>query len=725
LKPTTTMAATSSTINFQARLETSTGAVAPDGTYNVSFHLFSASSAVGGTSTDTGCGTDTSCEWTEQYTYNSGAGASDARIRVVNGYLTVNLGSLTAFSGINWNQQQWLTMDIGGTVGSGTITWDGQMSPRLLLTATPYAFQAGGLSVTSGSNTDSLVMTAPASASHTITVPDETGTICTTAGSTACTSVYAPASGGSSYVQLQGTTPGTAQTGNFNITGTGIAGTLQAASLDTASAVALGIGTTNATQINLNQNTVIATGKTLQVKGHSGFGSNGNPSSNIVVNIDETINPSGSNAYGISDILRLNPTTSDAGFHAGIIGQAQTTSGNIQNFTGGLRGVTFFAQHNGTGTLNQGWGANFYVQNTSTGTITDAEGLAISSTSNSGGGAITTNYGIKVADQTAGTTNYALYTGLGAVRLGDNTTIAANKSLTANGAATFADATNSTTAFQVQNASSTNIFTVDTTNTAIVLGNDGTPSALTVRGGAATGTNAAGSNLTFAASNGTGTGGSGDLIFQTAAPAISTPTDDGNDNTGTASSATSLTFSHTVASNANRIIVVGIGTGCGFGSTCAATVSSVTYAGVSLSKLSNVDCTTGAGHCHVELWYLAGSTVATGANNVVVTTSASTSIKAGASSYYNVDPTTPFGTAATATGNGNPSSLNVSSNTNQLVVDVITSDNVINSVSAGQTQRYNVNTNGPIASSTKPGAATTTNMGWSDGSSNYATIGAG
>ncbi|MGI0134421.1 MAG: hypothetical protein ACREBW_05635, partial [Candidatus Micrarchaeaceae archaeon] len=228
LHPNRTLAATSSTINFQARLETSSGAVAPDGTYNVSFHLFNSSTAVGGTSTDTGCGTDTSCEWTEQYTYNSGAGATDARIRVVNGYLTVNLGSLTAFSGINWNQQQWLTMDIGGTVGSGVITWDGQMTPRLLLTATPYAFQAGGLSVTSGSNTDSLVMTAPASASHTITVPDETGTICTTAGSTACTSVYAPASGGSSYVQLQGTTPGTVQTGNFNISGTGIAGTLQA-----------------------------------------------------------------------------------------------------------------------------------------------------------------------------------------------------------------------------------------------------------------------------------------------------------------------------------------------------------------------------------------------------------------------------------------------------------------------------------------------------------------
>lgn len=1090
LQPGTTAAATSSTLNFQARLESSGGAIASDGNYDVTFHLFSSATAVGGTSTDTGCGTDTSCEWVEQYTYNSGSGGTDARIRVVNGYLTVNLGSITAFSGVNWNQQQWLTMDIGGTTGSGTITWDGQMSPRLLLTATPYAFTAGQLSVTSGSNTDNLVMTAPASSSHTVTVPDETGTICTTAGSTACTSVYAPASGGSNYIQLQGSTPGAAQTGNFNISGTGIAGTLQAATVDTASSAALAIGTSNATQINLNQNTVVATGKTLQVKGHGSFGGNASPNSSYVLTVDETINPTG-NSYGLEDILRLNPTASDGNFHAGIFGQAQTLNGNAQNLTGGIRGVTFFAQHNGTGTLNQGWGANFYVQNTSTGTITDAEGLAISSASNSGGGAITTDYGIKVSDQTVGATNYALYTGLGAVRLGDNTTIVANKSFTANGAATFTDATNSTTAFQVQNASSqrvlsvdttngkinlgagstlsgnlvfnnatnnntitlttgatvgsysltlptatpaaglclqtstasasqlvfascantnasitevqewdnvssttlsdsptnlgdvivlstqvpaggvtmsgvsgggvstwtkvaanngngtvnrveiwmgtvtttgagtitvtysgaqganevtateftasgvtanttwgvdmsgnqlnttssttvtypslisegnaevyygyaqvqnspgtagstsgfsyivtntqknviayatptvsnvayqptanqnasgqsntlgviltafinstainnstslqganfyvqaassgsvagilqanasgsgdildlrngsaanvmsvsntgsvihqtttnsatafqvqnassANLFTVDTSNTAIILGNDATPSALTIRGGAATGTNVTGANLTFAASNGTGTGGSGDFIFQTAAASISTPTDDGNDNTSNASSTSSLTFSHTVTSNANRIIVVGIGTGCGFGSSCAATVSSVKYAGINLAKLGNADCTTGAGHCHVELWYLAGSSVATGANNVAITTSGSTTIEAGASSYYNVDPTTPFGTAATATNNNNPSTLTVTSNTTQLVVDVITSDNVINAPSAGQTQRY-LGT-GPIASSTKPGGASTTSMGWTDGASSYATIGAG
>lgn len=378
VRPGITAAATSSTINFQARLETNTGAVAPDGTYNVSFHLFSASSATGGTSTDTGCGTDTSCEWTEQYTYNSGAGSTDTRIRVVNGYLTVNLGSLTAFSGINWNQQQWLTMDIGGTVGSGTITWDGQMSPRLLLTATPYAFQAGGLSVTSGSNTDSLVMATPASASHTITVPDETGTICTTAGSAVCTSVYAAASGSGSYIQ-NGTTT---QAANFNIQG----------SSSTAAAAVI--------QAN-----------------------NG----------------------GTGDIL------------------------DLKNGTGGV----------------------------------------VASLGNTG-------------------------------------------------SALFGATTNSTIAFQVQNAGGANLFTVDTSNTAIVLGNDGTPGAFDVRGGAATGTNVPGGNLTFDASNGTGSGGSGDLIFRTGAGSSGWAVVSGENVSGTQSSS-STTFTLTLPAGTSlndRLVLV-------------------------------------------------------------------------------------------------------------------------------------------------------------------------
>jgi len=75
-------------------------------------------------------------------------------------------------------------------------------------------------------------------------------------------------------VTLQATTPGTPDTGNFNISGTGIAATFKAGTsllaplLDTATAVALNIGTTNATGINLNQNTAIASGKALTANGN-------------------------------------------------------------------------------------------------------------------------------------------------------------------------------------------------------------------------------------------------------------------------------------------------------------------------------------------------------------------------------------------------------------------------------------------------------------------------
>lgn len=79
--------------------------------------------------------------------------------------------------------------------------------------------------------------------------------------------VIGAAGTGGSYIELQGSTPGSAQTGNFNITGTGIANILQAATFDTGSATALNIGTTNATAINLNQNVTVAAGKTLTIAG--------------------------------------------------------------------------------------------------------------------------------------------------------------------------------------------------------------------------------------------------------------------------------------------------------------------------------------------------------------------------------------------------------------------------------------------------------------------------
>src|SRR3989338_3548605 len=62
-------------------------------------------------------------------------------------------------------------------------------------------------------------------------------------------------------------------------------------------------------------------------------------------------------------------------------------------------------------------------------------------------------------------------------------------------------------------------------NTAIFgVGEAGSPSATTIKGAAAAGLNIPGANLTLDASNGTGTGGSGALIFRTAPAAASSST---------------------------------------------------------------------------------------------------------------------------------------------------------------------------------------------------------
>src|SRR5262249_39257495 len=105
----------------------------------------------------------------------------------------------------------------------------------------------------------------------------------------------------------------------------------------------------------------------------------------------------------------------------------------------------------------------------------------------------------------------------------------------------------STTAFKVQNTLGTALFTADTTNSAIVLGQDATPSAITVRGGAATGTDAAGSNITFDASNGTGTGASGDILFRTGTALIPSPVRyDASASNVSSGTAASLSWSHTI-----------------------------------------------------------------------------------------------------------------------------------------------------------------------------------
>ncbi|MCA9324613.1 right-handed parallel beta-helix repeat-containing protein [Candidatus Saccharibacteria bacterium] len=203
-------AATSDTMNFQARLQSNTGAIAPDGDYNVEFKIYD--SLASGSSSQGVCSLDSStddCWWLETRT-----GAN--KVHVSNGYFTVNLGSVTAFgSNIPWDQQLYLTMNIGGT---GSPSWDGEMSPRLKLTAIPYAFKAGQLAqYNSGTGfTSTLSIALPTGGNQTFVIPDQG------AGGTYTLLTGAAADG--DYIQ-NGTSP---QTADFNITGDGIADTFNA-----------------------------------------------------------------------------------------------------------------------------------------------------------------------------------------------------------------------------------------------------------------------------------------------------------------------------------------------------------------------------------------------------------------------------------------------------------------------------------------------------------------
>ncbi len=191
------VAITNTTMNFQARLMNGSGAIVPDGYYNARFKLYDALS--GGTNL-----------WTETYyDSNGGLDGNDNRVRVMNGYLTVSLGSQTSFpSNINWDQQLWITMNIGGMTQTASPTWDGEMNPRLQLTAVPYSFRAGQLA--GGNGTDVTVLdTGTPSGSNLLHLPAESGTLCVQ-NSTACG--FASSSGNENYIQN-----GTAVQTNANI----------------------------------------------------------------------------------------------------------------------------------------------------------------------------------------------------------------------------------------------------------------------------------------------------------------------------------------------------------------------------------------------------------------------------------------------------------------------------------------------------------------------------
>lgn len=197
------------TISFQGRLLDTNGSPVPEGYYNIQFKIYQDGTATGGGAP----------KWTETYINNNGTNG----VYVKNGYFSVSLGSLTAFgNSVDWNQDTlWLSMNVAGSApdctvfDDGTCVADGEMLPMKRITATPLALNSARLG---GITADGFI---------------QNGT--------------------------------SQQTGNFSISGTGIAGILQgttsvlSALFDRADSGALSIGSTNATSVSIGSATASQT----------------------------------------------------------------------------------------------------------------------------------------------------------------------------------------------------------------------------------------------------------------------------------------------------------------------------------------------------------------------------------------------------------------------------------------------------------------------------------
>lgn len=432
-KPQQAVAATNSTLNFQARLEGAAGNIVADGYYNVEFKLYSVSS--GG-----------SALWTETYYDSNGATAgNDNRIQVRNGYVSASLGSQTAFPGtINWDQDLWITMNIGGTTQTATPTWDGEMSPRLKLTGVPYAFKAGQLAQFNASTgfTSTLSLLQPTVGNQTFQIADQgaagTYTLCVQ-NSTSCG--FAAASGSANYIQNQSSAQQTSS--NFWISGNARADTaILSPRVDTAAAGTLAIGNTNATAITLGK-TSGTTNVATTVRGTAVFQPNSNATSAFQIQ-----NAAGNSNLFVADttnnFIGIGTATPEEQLH--VKSSAAWNSIKLENTNTGDAYAEFLVENNGGNTAGFGMGG------------TNATGIYTNRGYFYGSGS-TSGLALTVDNPTADIRFYA----------GGQTAADERFRATANGVTILSKTGNSATAFIVQNAAgSTNALAVDTTGSTAV-----------------------------------------------------------------------------------------------------------------------------------------------------------------------------------------------------------------------------------------------------------------
>ena len=140
--------------------------------------------------------------------------------------------------------------------------------------------------------------------------------------------------------------------------------------------------------------------------------------------------------------------------------------------------------------------------------------------------------------------------------------------------------------------------------------------------------------------------------WQDASPAVAF---DSASSVETATPATSASWSHTTGSANYRLLVVAVNVHAATGT--PTTVTSVTYGGVPLTQVSTALYSATDPQVRTYIFRLVNP--ASGTNTIAVTFAASTLYACGATTYANVDQTTPIQTSQTATGASTSPSVSV------------------------------------------------------------------
>jgi hypothetical protein len=211
-------------------------------------------------------------------------------------------------------------------------------------------------------------------------------------------------------------------------------------------------------------------------------------------------------------------------------------------------------------------------------------------------------------------------------------------------------------------------------------GEDGTPSESVIRGVKASGTNTAGANLKIQGSNGTGLGGGGDIIFETAEPYLIRPFTSVLKSFN-AENVNIFSFDCEVPDEPKNALILQIVIDSN-----TSNVNQIICDGNNLTLLKRV-----VGNQNtIEIWYL----LSPPSGDIVSTIELNSSAKVHGKALMigNVNQVNPFGAVEFNSGNANSVILTTTSNAGSIILDFISVKNVSsNNIFSGQNSLWSEN----------------------------------